>query len=353
MVELLIGIYADAHFSINSSILLGSKNSLKGRLGYLIDSFKWMYKVFDSNGVNLIVDLGDLADSYNLRAEEITAISEALSYGEKYSKPEIHLLGNHERLSKEGKINSVNFVRNIENHYLIDEVTQYNDMTFIPYGIYEDECFDDIDKTKYAFSHIDIFGADTGGWSLKSGLSPSYLMERFDLILNGHIHNGSWVVKDRILNVGSLSGQNFSSKIINWKPSVWILNTENKALSRIENPYSLNFYKESFDTLADAIQFVDSLESGSRNIVQFTVPLDISDKLREYVDNSDNVLTSRMIVKTDESKLDGLTHEDIDIISSVEGGFRKLNEFIESQESLPYDKQDILKVVAELEQNQL
>lgn len=347
---MLIGIHADGHIAINSSIVLGQRGSLNGRLSVLLESYKWMYELFSKRNVDFIVNLGDLVDSYNLLAEEITATSQALSYNPGIM--EYILLGNHERKSGHGDINSIEFVNNIPNCALIKKVSQLEDFTFIPYGIYEDGAFDDIPNTKYAFSHIDIYGSDTGGWSLKSGITPQYLMTKFDLVINGHIHNGSWVVKDRILNIGSISGQNFSSKILNWKPSVGILNTDTGKVELIENPYSLNFYSKTLNGVDKIIKFIDSLD-GQRNVLQLKVPLSIADEVRNVIESSDKIVNSRISVLTEESGLEGLELEEIERLNSVEGGFKKLVEYIEAQDDLPYHKDDILKIVAELEANQL
>lgn len=349
-----LGVYADAHFSLNSSVVLGNKNSLSGRLYYLIESFEWMYNLFRESKVDAIIDLGDLADSYNLRAEEITAISKALSYNQDI--PEIHILGNHERLSETGEINSVEFLENIPNHRLIKKVTQEDlfgtEVTYIPYGIYEDGFLDEYDKTKLAFSHIDIFGADTGGWILKSGLSPQYLETRFGIVINGHIHNGSWVT-DRILNLGALSGQNFSSKIINWKPSVLVFDTDNLTSAHLyENPYSLNFYTLNIKTIRDLINFSKNLE-GERNVVQVRVPLSLVPEVRDYIDKDKSILSSRINIESEDQSLTELEYDEIDKLTSVEGGFKKLIDFIESSDDLPYNKKDIIKVISELEANKL
>lgn len=347
---MLIGVYADAHFSLNSSVVLGSKNSLSGRLTYLIESFKWMYELFSKQKVEKIIDLGDLADSYNLRAEEITAISQALSYNTDI--PEIHILGNHERLSKSGEINSVEFLENIPNHRLIKNVTQEKigdlDVTYIPYGIYEDGCFDDLEKTSVAFSHIDIFGADTGGWSLKSGLSPKYITKRFNLTINGHIHNGSWVVDKKIINIGSLSGQNFSSKVLNWKPSVAILDTETLKIKLYENPYALNFYTKNFETVNEVVKFLKSLD-GERNVLQLKIPMAISDDVKSLIDKSDAVLASRINIQADSKELSEIDYGEIDRLNSVEGGFKALIDYIDSQEELPFNRDSIMSVISDLE----
>lgn len=351
-----VGVYADAHFSLNSSVVLGNKNSLDGRLTYLIETFKWMYETFREKSVETIIDLGDLSDSYNLRAEEITAISRALSFNEDI--PEVHILGNHERLSKAGDINSVEFLENIPNHRLIKDVTQEKLggqlVTYIPYAIYEDGCFDSLENTRLAFSHIDIFGADTGGWSLKSGLSPVYLTKHFELVLNGHIHNGSWVIKNKIINIGAISGQNFASKAIHWEPSIAIVDTDTLELELIENPYALRFYSETVDSVSKVMELMNSLD-GERNVIQVKVPLSISNDVRSILDNNKGVLASRVNVIPEVSEESGIDVdlEQIEKLNSVEGGFKKLVEFINEKEDLPQDRKLVLQVISELEQNNL
>lgn len=314
-----------------------------------------MYKYFRSEKVNAILDLGDLADSYNLRAEEITAISQALSYNK--SIPEYHILGNHERLDETGTINSINFVENIRNHHIIKSVSQGSidglDATYIPYGIYEDGCFDNLESTKYAFSHIDIFGSDTGGWSLKSGLSPTYISSKFGLTVNGHIHNGSWVMPNKILNLGALSGQNFSSKVINWKPSVLIIDTDTDELKFVENPYALNFINKTCETVSDVLAVTKSLDKNLSYAIQLKVPVAIVEDAHKILDGQSNILVNRIMTLIDKSELGGLTYEEIEKVSSIEGGFQSLVEFINNQEQLPCNKEDILKVVTELEGNKL
>lgn len=345
-------LYGDAHFSLNSSILVGTSNSLDGRLRHLIDSFKWMYGVAKDLKVDKIIDLGDLVDDFRLSAEEITAVTDALTMNNFVD--EIHILGNHERLAEDGTINSVNFVDAIPHHSLIREplFDEENSMTFLPYAYYEDGDLDSFPKTKYAFTHLDIFGSDMGtGLSLKLGMSPAYLSGRYDYVLNGHVHVHSYVMDypdKKIVNLGSISGQNFSSK---GTPHIAVLDTETGALEFIENPKALYFTKGNCETVSDVLHLVNSLDPERDYAIQVNVPMGIADDVREILSGKDYILSSRIRVKADVSQLEAVEQEEIEKVSSTSGGFQKLRDFIEEAESLPYDKDDILKVVAELEGN--
>ena len=350
-----IGIYADAHFSLNSSIILGQTNSLEGRLNHLIDSFEWMYDLFRDNGVEIIIDLGDLTDSYIIRAEEITAVSKALSHNT--TIPEYHILGNHERLDYKGTISSVSFVDSIDNQTVITELTHMTlgdkSVTLLPYSNgYDDEYIDSLEDTNYLFTHLDILGSDTGDWSLTDGIKPNVLANKFGLVINGHIHNGSWVIPNKVLNLGSISGQNFSSRQISWNPSVMILDTDTNKYEFYENPHALIFINKSANSIDKVVQLVNNITEGTY-AVQLRVPVSLVEETRKVIQTNDHIVASRIMTKSDKAELEKLGFDEIEHVNSIEGGFEQLFKFIDSQESLPYDIDDIKKMILEIEENKL
>ena len=350
-----IGIYADAHFSLNSSIILGQTNSLEGRLNHLIDSFEWMYGLFRDNGVETIIDLGDLTDSYVIRAEEITAVSKALSFNT--TIPEFHILGNHERLDYKGEISSISFVDSIDNQYVVTDLTHMTlddkSVILLPYSNgYTDEYIESLEDTDYLFTHLDILGSDTGDWSLTDGIKPTILANKFGLTVNGHIHNGSWVIPNKVLNLGSISGQNFSSRQISWNPSVMILDTDTNDYKLYENPYALIFVNKSAGSIDQVVKLVNGITEGTY-AVQLRVPVSLVEETRKVIQTNDHIVASRIMSKSDKAELEKLGFEEIEHVNTIEGGFEQLVKFIDSQESLPYNVDDIKKMIFELEENKL
>lgn len=347
-------LYADTHFSLNSSILLGSADTLHGRLEHLINSFKWMYKLAKEKKIDLIVDLGDLVDSSKLTASEITAVSEALSYNKEI--PELHILGNHERQSEDGKINSINFINLINNHRLIIEPEQIdNKYSFIPYQNYKDGDLDELPNTEYAFTHIDIKGFVLGGtWTLKTGLTPDYLMSKYDYIVNGHLHTGGYVINNlykTILNLGSISGQNFSSK---GNPRIGILDSELKEIKFIDNPYGIRFDSFSCNTLSEIIELNNSIKDSDNNYcIQIKVPLHLVEDTSKILGDNSKILAKKIKIDSEKlnisESLDESLSESIERVSGKEEGFNKLREFLENKNKLPYKLESILPVVNELE----
>lgn len=346
-------LYGDTHFSQSSSVIIGSSSSLEGRLQYLINSFEWMYSKAKEYNVDCIIDLGDLSDSPRLTASEITGITRALKYNQDI--PEYHLLGNHERQTEDGTINSVNFIDLLPNHHLIKETKQLNnEITFVPYREYVDGDLDDIQRTHYAFSHIDIFGANVGGWALKAGMSPEYLLSKFDIVINGHIHNHSYVVDTplkKIINLGSISGQNFSSK---GTPHIGLLDTETDELSFIDNPHGLSFYNETCNSISDIIKASKAIgETGRKVAVQIKVPMNLVEDARRILNNNDNILVSKIRIQMEKSQLLREEIEEIEKVNTSEGGFNKLRDFVNAKKKLPFDRESILAMVDELERNKL
>lgn len=347
-------IYGDTHFATNSSIVLGSSNTMEGRLQPLIDSFEWMYSIAKENKIDCIIDLGDLADSSKVSATEITAMVKALSFNRDI--PEYHILGNHERQTEDGTINSVNFINLLPNHKLYTEIVQLSDeITLVPYREYKDGDLNDIPNTKYAFTHIDIFGANIGGWALKSGMSPDYLLSKFDYVINGHIHNYSVVVDTpfkKIINFGSISGQNFSSK---GNPHIGILDTNTDEITFIDNPYGLNFYNETCNSVSDIIKASNAITSSNKKYaVQIKVPLNLVEDARRILEQNNNIVAKKIKILMEKATITSeIDTEEIERVNTTEGGFSKLRDFVNTKSKLPFDKNSILAMVDELEINKV
>ena len=119
-----LGLYADPHISLSSSIVMGKKGSLSGRLENLVKSFTWMNKFFTDNNVDHIICLGDLVDKPTLNAEEISAMKEC------HIDNHIIILGNHERSSADGTYNSINMY----DHVITSPAMLSDDVVMLPYG---------------------------------------------------------------------------------------------------------------------------------------------------------------------------------------------------------------------------
>ncbi len=321
-----IGVFADAHFSLSSSIVLGEAGSISGRLNSLVKSFKWMYSYFEKVGVDLVVNLGDLTDKPTLRAEEITALQEALSFS---NLPHVHILGNHEMVDRKGSISSINFLKSFPSSEIIvnPTVAEYGgrNMLFLPYRDYKDEELS-CPNVDIVFSHIDIKNSYLGGeYLLQEGVSASHLSKKFGLVINGHIHVGSWVKKN-VVNVGSISGLNFASMGSKWKPSVGVLDVETMDFKVVSNPYALQFEKLTISALGELKKFIGSLKNPECHVLQVRCPYLLKDDVRSLL-NQFNVKYSKIVAKIEkgDSLGDGELFEKV---NSIEDGFTMLGDYI-------------------------
>lgn len=320
---MLLGLYADPHFSQTSSIIVGRKGDFSGRLDNLINSFTWMNKVFQDKGVDMVVCLGDLTDKPVLTSEEITAMSKC-GIEEHYL-----IVGNHCRSDKDGKINSLAIYGDkviSSPRWLTDEVfvLPYNHSTFD---------FASLDhKPKIILSHNDIKGYDFGGGHLSdAGYDLNTILTNCELFINGHLHTGGWMINDKIMNLGNLSGINFSSCGGQWEPSIAILDTDTLKVELIENPCAYIFLKKTFDTIPLVKGFLDNLRSDRHYVIQLKVPTAIAPSVRQLVSQYDTKISASRIITFNDKKKAEVPEEKPQIELDKTSIYEKLGTFIENQ----------------------
>lgn len=305
-----IGIYSDTHVSFSSSILpvYHGDDIYTTRLRMCIDTFKWMYDLFDKENVNIIVNCGDLFDSNNLRSEEIKAISECF----KYSKgvKEYHIIGNHETLDTNRNFYSTAFLDNYDFIEVIDKPKNlfFNGNTievlFLPYdrpeninnNVVKRICKYGIDRS-IIFSHIDIIGSHLRPeYIMDSGVNPEMLVEEFDMVINGHLHTPEVIKtsKNKVMNIGCSTSISFVDNN-DYIPSVCILDTDDMSISRYNNHEAILFRKIRGDSISDIIKKVDNLDESYKYAIRATVPYDIRPHVKNFLDDNRKVLVNRVV----------------------------------------------------------
>lgn len=338
-----IGLYSDPHFSQNSSMLVGRDGKYSKRLTNLIESFKWMNNFFNREGCSEVFCLGDMTDRPDLTAEEITAMSEC-------NISDHHLIvGNHCRSDKNGEINSLSMFSAIYYEPKVISLGSRN-ILILPYNStpVDLSSYKDIDVI---LSHNDIKGYDFGNHISDEGYSLEDILKSCKLFINGHLHNGGWLVQDRILNLGQLSGMNFSSCGGQWEPSVAILDTEDLSIKFYENPIALRFKKIEMKTLVSLKNYLNSLNPEvGRYVLQVKVPESISQNARKLLDQYDNVLSSRvLVVKSSKKTTSKKVNEETPSQTSI---YDKLRDFIKLQNSSKFDFDKVNEIINNLEKKE-
>ena len=291
---MIIGLYTDTHFSSSSNIIT-KQDGWSGRLSNLIKSIEWVNKIFAENNVDRIFCLGDLTDRPILNAEEISALGKC-----DFSKHEF-VLGNHCRADKDGNLNTLSLFHKVYSSpsYVDDEKSIF----VLPYNsnFYDLKSLET--KPKIILSHNDIYDYNFGDYLSKEGYHIEDILSSCDLFINGHLHNGGWIIKDRIMNLGCLSGINFSSCGGEWNPSVAIIDTDTLSVKLIENPYAYKFRKKTFKNLLEMKTYLDTLDKGY--VVQFKIPHRVLTESKTILDGykeNETVVAYRVISYADDKK---------------------------------------------------
>ena len=296
-----IGIVGDIHFSEYSSILRSRGEKYSVRLENCIDSINWAENIFKDEEVEEIVYLGDFFDKSSLNAEELTAVS-SIEWDDKHHT---FLVGNHEMGINDltfssahlFKFDSVNLFKFTDSNGFTVADSAYCldlgdiELCYLPYTLEEDrkslkEYFHDkTSKKRVIFSHNDISGIQMGQFISKAGFSIEEIEDSCDLFFNGHLHNGM-PITNKIINVGNLTGQNFSEDGFKYSHNIFILDTDTLTYTVIRNPYAINFYK--VENLLD-------LNIVTNAVVSLKVHQSELDEARKLLE-SDNIIASRIIV---------------------------------------------------------
>ena len=246
-------IYSDVHFCETSSIVTALGNKYTVRLDNLINSINWAEEQAIINQCDEIICLGDFFNKPDLNSRELTALNEL-----KWANcPHTFLIGNHDASDKSLYYNSVRTLQKL-GFNIITEVSskvspQDNKIyLFLPYIVESDrKSINDYlnhnlkNPDIYIFSHNDIKGLQYGCFKSIEGFDVSEIENSCKLFINGHLHNGEHFCKNGI-NLGNLTGQNFSEDAFKYTHSIAILDTAENTIDFIENPYALNFYKMDF-----------------------------------------------------------------------------------------------------------
>lgn len=336
-----IGLYADPHFSQNSGVLVGREGIYTKRLSNLVKSFKWMNKFFKEQGCSEIVCLGDLTDRPDLTAEEITALSEC------GIEDHTLIVGNHCRSDKSGEVSTLSLFKKSFFSPTVWEIG-CSRILILPYNSTVSD-LNSFGKVDIILSHNDLKGYDFGNHISTEGYDIQDILDNCQLFVNGHLHNGGWLIENRIVNLGQLTGINFSSCGGQWEPSVGIYDTETKTLTIHENPEALRFKKVEKSTLTSLKNYIESL-SDNPHVVQVKVPEKISSSARKLLNQYDKVVASRILVVKDKKK----STTQINKKSTEESTtvYDKLRKFISDQNPEKFDHDKVFKIVDDLEKKE-
>lgn len=331
-----IMIYGDVHWCESSSIIRGMGTKYSQRLENLTRSVSWVESEAKKNYCDLIVMLGDFFDKSVLTAQEISALNDI-----QWSDiRRVFIVGNHEIGRADRTFSTIDLFDSFPNCTVMSQPTEWNvglkRCYFLPY-------FLEKDRPKltghydYIFSHNDLLGLQMGQFVSKEGFDINEIEKCCKYFFNGHIHNGMFVGKN-IINLGNLSGQNFSEDALTYSHNVCILDTQTDDLKFIENPYAFNFYKLG---LVESKQDFLNLNLKSNAVVSVTINAKDSE-LKQLIEDCSQIVSKRVLYKDieNQTEVDTELFEDVDYL-------QKFVEFIKSNmEITDIVNDELSKVIA-------
>lgn len=282
-------LYADPHWCAFSSIIRGRGNRFTERLENEINSLNWVEQTALQNNCDCVICLGDFFDAEFLKSEEITALSAIQWSGLSH----LFLVGNHEMGRSSLEFSSMHLFSLIPRAVVIDHPQMFRsddfELCLLPYTLestgkrISDFFEPQISTKRIILSHNDLKGIQLGAFLSTNGFDVEDIENNCDLFINGHLHNGSSISK-KIINLGNLTGQNFSEDAEKYHHQVAILDTRDCSLVYQENPYAFNFYKLDFrGKMSEAIQKFQSLRPNS--VASITCYHEDVETLTEWANN--------------------------------------------------------------------
>lgn len=300
--------YTDPHFAQNSSIVRSMGTKYSTRLENLINSINWVEELAYNCNCSAIICGGDFFDSTQLNSMEISAMKEIRW------APMTHffLTGNHEASVSNLQFSTSDIFNLCQSAIVVSSAEEYSfdeaddvDFCFIPYVIEKErkpisEYIKRDAKKRIIFSHNDIKGVQYGQFMTVDGFDIQDIESNCDLFLNGHIHSCSWVT-DKIINVGNLTGQNFTEDATKFEHIAVVVDTDTMSVTPYRNPYAFNFYKLDFTDTESAEEVYERLLTLKEySVLTLKVKEKISLAVKEIINTRfeiSNIIESRILIE--------------------------------------------------------
>lgn len=308
-------IYSDNHWCQYSSIVRKRGSKYSCRLENQIQSLNWVMSLAEETGCWSTWCLGDFFDKSELNSEEISALKE-IKWAPMTNS---FVAGNHEMGIANHDYSSVKLFNLLDTGDVITKPQLINcgkdyEIAVLPYIL---ECDRQpletyftprTDKKRILFSHNDIKGIQMGAFKSQEGFSIEEIEANCDICINGHLHNG-FRVSRKIINIGNLTGQNFSEDAFSYDHCAFVLDTDTLHVDVYENPYAYNFYK--IDTNTASCWDFSKLKNNA--VITLKCCPENVQGYKELISNSPNISESRILVVYDTENISESIEESLSV----------------------------------------
>lgn len=289
-------LYSDNHWSQYSSIVRKRGELFSVRLENQIKSINWAMQLAVEQHCFATFCLGDFFDKAELNAEEIAALKEV-----KWAPMSNYFIcGNHEMMSINHDYSSAKVFDLLDTGEVITvpKILNYKEIEIciLPYILEADrkplcEYFPQTTQKRIILSHNDIAGIQMGKFVSDTGFSIDEIEANCNLFINGHLHNGE-KISNKIINIGNLTGQNFSEDALKYEHCAFIIDTETLKVEVYENPYAFNFYKIDVTHRSE----LDHLTVKQNAICTIKCNEQDTEQVKAWIAATDNIIESRLTI---------------------------------------------------------
>jgi DNA repair exonuclease SbcCD nuclease subunit len=282
----------------------GRGERYSSRLENLIASVNWAERLAFDCGCSAVICAGDFFDANIVNSEEISALREI-----QWSPiSHVFITGNHE-----GSVSTLDFstmeVFNLcPNSVVINSPEQYMiegtnvEFCYLPYVLERDrkslrEYFGIPTHPRIIFSHNDIKDIQYGQYISQEGFAIGEIEGLCDLYLNGHLHHCACVT-DKVINIGNLTGQNFTEDAHTFEHCALIVDTDTMDVKFYINPYAYNFYKLDCTDCTTVLEVQNKLSDLKPNaVLTIKVNESIAAEVGTLVSESPNISAHRLLIE--------------------------------------------------------
>ncbi len=270
-----IPILTDTHFGIRNDSSL-----------FLDYFFKFYDNVFfpylEENDITTVIHAGDFLDRrkyVNFNTLNRVRTEFLFPLFSKYNIKMHCIAGNHDTYFK--NTNEVNCIREIFSDQYPDNINYYDspqvvnfdgmDIAFLPWISQDNEeksmKFVETAPAEWLIGHLEFCGFEVIP-GIKHDFGHDHkLFSRYEQVISGHFHTGSEM--DNVKYLGSPYQMTFSD--VGDLKGFWVLDTDDRSLEFIENPYEMFYSLRYDDTVSDYGDLLDSLDKYSQKYVKIYV----------------------------------------------------------------------------------
>ena len=330
---MIITIISDTHLSKND-IKLTETNSHN-----VYDSLIWADGVAKENNSDIVLINGDFLDKDVLDSETNTLISDFFNQAQ--NKKYLFLLGNHEMMDADGNYNSLNILKNYKNVEVITKLKTLSSgdktLVFQPYTKKVENINELLqtlssNKNNILFSHLTYDNVPGINSLIKGELDYLAIRDKVNKIFNGHIHIGLEADNNKYIQIGTITGLNFSDNYNYSKPGIIIYDTENDTFKRIENPNSYLYITATPDN-------IDNIQNQKRVHLRIECKYSDIEKLKDKLDSM-NFLSYEFKITVNDKK----EQEDKIDFNLFDTPEKALKQFIQIDKSI-YDENQLVDFI--------